>query len=163
MAEDISPSHRPLSGVGEYDEALNEIIGKSASTLRIFDSTLSAAYNSPRRHELLRRFLLASRRSALRIVVHEPGHLDRNCPRLLSLLRQFGHAISIHETHPTAKSVYDPFAVADDCHYVHRFHFEDMRGLSGLDDPIGAHALVERFEEIWEASFPAVSATRLGL
>jgi hypothetical protein len=35
--------------------------------------------------------------------------------------------------------------------------------LRGLDDPIGARALIERFEEIWEASSPAVSATTLGL
>jgi hypothetical protein len=163
MAEDTSPIHRPLSGAGEYEAALDEIAAKAVSTLRIFDYTLSAAYNSPQRYEALRRFLLASRRNLLRIVVHEPSHLDRNCPRLLMLLRQFGHAISIHETHPAAKSVYDPFAVADERFFVHRFHFEEMRGLSGSDDPIGARALIDRFEEIWEASSPAVGATTLGL
>ena len=52
---------------------------------------------------------------------------------LHALLRQFGHAIRIHETHPTAKSVYDPFAVADDRFFVHRFHFEELRGLSALE------------------------------
>lgn len=163
MAGETSPIHRPLSGATEYEAALDEIIARAASTLRVFDHTLSTAYNSPRRHEALRRFLLASRRNTLRIVVHEPVHLDRNCPRMLGLLRQFGHAISIHETHPTAKSVYDPFAVADDRFFVHRFHFEEMRGLTAIEDPIGAHALIERFEEIWEASSPAVGATTLGL
>jgi len=163
MTAESSPVHRPLSGASEYEAALDEIIAKAVSTLRVFDHTLSTAYNLPRRHEALRRFLLASRRNVVRIVVHEPAHLDRNCPRLLALLRQFGHAIRIHETHPTAKSVYDPFAVADDRFFVHRFHFEELRGLSALDDPIGAHALIERFEEIWEASSPAVGATTLGL
>jgi hypothetical protein len=163
MAEDTSPIHRALSGASEYEAALNELIAKAASTLRVFDYTLSTAYNSPQRYEALRRFLLASRRNSLRIVVHEPTHLDRNCPRLLILLRQFAHAISIHETHPAAKSVYDPFAVADDHFFVHRFHFEEMRGLSGSNDPIGARTLADRFEEIWEASSAAVSATTLGL
>lgn len=163
MAEDSSPVHRPLNGPSEYETALDEVIAKAVTVLRVFDHTLSAAYNSAQRFEALRRFLLASRRNSLRIVVHEPSHLDRNCPRLLMLLRQFGHAISIHETHPAAKSVYDPFAIADDRCFVHRFHFEEMRGLSGMDDPIGARALIERFEEIWEASSPAVSATTLGL
>jgi hypothetical protein len=163
MAADSSPIHRPLNGAGEYEAALDEIIDSAGSALRIFDHTLSAAYNSPRRHEALRRFLLASRRNTLRIVVHEPAHLDRNCPRLLALLRQFSHAIHIHETHPVAKSVYDPFAVADDRFFVHRFHFEELRGLSALEDPIGAHTLIERFEEIWEASSPAVGPTTLGL
>ena len=163
MTAENSPVRRPLSGASEYEAALDEIIAKAGSTLRVFDHTLSTAYNSPRRHEALRRFLLASRRNVVRIVVHEPAHLDRNCPRLLALLRQSGHAIRIHETHPTAKSVYDPFAVADDRFFVHRFHFEELRGLSAFDDPIGAHALIERFEEIWEASSPAVGATTLGL
>jgi hypothetical protein len=163
MADEDPPIHRPLSGSSEYDAELDAMIGKAASTLRIFDHTLSTAYNSPQRNESLRRFLLASRRNTLRIVVHDPAHLDRSCPRLLALLRQFGHAISIHETHPAAKSVYDPFAVADDRSFVRRFHFEEMRGLSGVNDPIGARSLIERFEEIWEASSAAVGPTTLGL
>ncbi len=163
MIEETYPTRRPLSGASEYEAALDMVIGRAASALRIFDHTLSAAYNSPQRYERLRRFLLDSRRNTLRIVVHDPAPLERNCPRLLMLLRQFGHAISIHETHTSAKSVYDPFAVADDRFLVHRFHFEEMRGMSAMDDPIGAHTLIERFEEIWEASSPAINPTTLGL
>jgi hypothetical protein len=157
------PDRQPLNGVRDYELALDEVIERASSTLRIFEHTLSAGFNSPRRHQALRRFLLASRRNTVRIVLHDASRLDRDCPRLLLLLRELGHALNIHETHPPAKQIYDPFLIADDRHYAHRFHFEQMGGLRGLDDPIGARALIERFEEIWEASSPAVSATTLGL
>ncbi len=111
----------------------------------------------------MRRFLLASRRNRLQIVAPGARAIDSNCPRILNLLRLHSHSISIHETHSSAKSVYDPFTVVDDHSFVHRFHFDEMRGLLALDDPIGTHALAERFDEIWEASSPAVSATTIGL
>ena len=163
MAENTLPQHTPLLGDAEYDAALDTALAKARRSIRIFEHTLGRGYNSPQRFDLLRRFLLASQRNRLQIVVHEPRTIDRNCPRILNLLRLHSHAISIHETHSNAKSVYDPFAVVDDHSFVHRFHFDEMRGLLALDDPIGTHALAERFEEIWEASSPTVSPTTIGL
>jgi len=163
MAEDAVPQHIPLLGNADYEAALDTALAKAQLSIRVFEHTLGSGYNSPRRFDLLRRFLLASRRNRLQIVVHEPRTMDRNCPRLLNLLRLHSHAISIHETHSNAKSVYDPFTVVDDHSFVHRFHFDEIRGLMALDDPIGTHALLERFDEIWEASSPAISATTIGL
>jgi hypothetical protein len=105
------------------------ILEKASSRIRIFDHALGSGYNSLRRSDLLRRFLLASRRNSLQIVVHDTRTMDRNCPRILQLLRTYAHAISIHETHPAAKAVYDPFVIVDDRCFVHRFHFDEMRGL----------------------------------
>ncbi len=163
MAENATPQHTPLFGDAEYDAALDTALAKAQQSVRIFEHTLGRGYNSPQRFDLLRRFLLASRRNRLQIVVHEPHAIDRNCPRILNLLRLYGHAMSIHETHSNAKSVYDPFTVVDDHSFVHRFHCDETRGLLALDDPLGTHALAKRFDEIWEASSPAVSATTVGL
>lgn len=163
MVDSPAPQHTPIMGNAAYAAALDTILEKPRKTVRIFENALGRDYNSPRRVESLRTFLLANPRNRLQIVVHDTQSMDRNCPRLLNLLRVYAHSISIHETHQTAKAVYDPFAVVDDLHYVHRFHFEELRGLLALDDPIGTHTLIERFEEIWEASSPAVSATTLGL
>jgi hypothetical protein len=163
MAKEPSPDHRQINGQREFEAALDEVIARAKSELRIFDFTLGSDFNSSARCDAIRAFLSAARRNRLRIAVHAPGHLNRNCPRLLGLLRSFSHAISIHETRQQAKSIYDPFTVADDRDFVRRFHFDEMRGLFALDDPIGAHTLIERFEEIWDASEPAISATTLGL
>ena len=163
MANEPNPRHSPIFGKTEYEAAIDTILQKASSTIRIFDYTLGNDYNSSRRVEWLTQFLLASRRNSLQIVVHDTQPMDRNCPRILNLLRTYGHSIGIHETHATAKSVYDPFVVVDDCCFVHRFHFDELRGLLAQDDPIGTHPFIERFTEIWEASSPAVSATTLGL
>lgn len=163
MAEIPSLQHTQLLGNSEYEAALDTILEKPQKTVRIFENSLGRGYNSPRRFDLLRAFLLANPRNRLQIVAHDVQSADRNCPRLLNLVRLHAHAISIHETHQAAKAVYDPFAIVDDLHYVHRFHFEELRGVLALHDPIGAHTLIERFGEIWEASSPAVSAKTLGL
>ncbi len=163
MADEPKPQHTQIFGNAEYEAAIDTILQKASSKIRIFDHALGREYNSSRRIEMLRQFLLASRRNTLQIVVHDTGTMDRNCPRIFNLLRTYGHAISINETHPSAKLVYDPFVIVDDRCFVHRFHFDEMRGLAGVDDPIGTHTFIERFSEIWEASSPAVFATTLGL
>ena len=163
MSQNAEPRLRKLEGSAEYNDALDTLFGRPGRKLRIFDRQLGSGYVGVRREELLRHFLLASRSNRIQIVVHDAANLQRDCPRLILLLRQFAHAISINETEPQAKGVYDPFAVMDERDYIHRFHYDDSRGLLGLDDPQSAHGFVQRFEEIWEASAPATSATTLGL
>ena len=163
MSEHNPPERRKLEGVVEYEDALDTLFARTGRRLRIFDHQLGKRYNTVRRSELLRRFLLASRTHRIEIVLHDAGRLQRDLPRLILLLRQFSHAISIHETEPQAKGVYDAFAVMDERDYVHRFHYNGARALLALDDPDAAHTFVQRFAEIWEASAPAASATTLGL
>jgi hypothetical protein len=163
MADEPKPQHTQIFGITEYETAIDSILQKASGKIRIFDYALGKEYNSSRRSDMLRQFFLASRRNTLQIVVHDTGTMDRNCPRIFNLLHTYGHAISINETHPSAKLVYDPFVIVDDRCFVHRFHFDEMRGLAGLDDPIGTNTFIERFSEIWEASSPAVFATTLGL
>jgi hypothetical protein len=158
-----APQHTPLLGTADHEKAIDTVLHRAEKRILIFDHSLGKGYNSVARTETIRQFLLSNRRNTLQIVLHDTQSLDRNCPRLLSLLRVHGHAISIHETHLSAKSVYDPFMVVDDHSFVHRFHFDELRGLLALDDPVGTHPFIERFAEIWEASSAAVSSTTLGL
>lgn len=152
-----------FTGKSEYEAYLDQVIEHAQHELRVFDQRLEVSFNSPARYEALRHFLLASRRNRLRMVVHDAARMERACPRMMHLLRDFGHAVVLHETQPQAKGIYDPFVVADELHAVRRFHFDDLRGLFTMNDPIEAHTLVERFEQIWEASAPTASATTLGL
>ena len=163
MNEQTVSPHTHLEGGANYEAALDVLIRRATQRLRFFDHALGRAFNASRRHDLLRAFLLASRANRLQIVVHDPANIIRDCPRLAGLLRQYTHAVSIHQTLPEARGVYDPFAVADEHHFVHRFHYEDTRAVLALDDPQGARHFAERFDEIFEASIPAVAATTLGL
>jgi len=156
--------HRQLNNATDYTEALDVLIEHARHRLRIFDYNLEdGGYTTLRRYELLRTFLLASRSNRLEIVLHDIDYLTRFCPRILSLLKQFSHAITIQETTPQAKGIYDPFAIADEACFLHRFHYDDTRALLALHDIEGSHVLIKRFEEIRAASAPAITATTLGL
>ena len=155
--------YRRFEGVREYEELIDGLIPQTQRAIRVFDRTLSRTWNSPRRHEALRQFLLTNRVNRLFIVVHDAEPIERECPRVLDLVRQFSAAVRIHETLSAAKHVYDPFAVFDSSHYVHRFHYQYLRAAQGTNDVIGAQQLLDRFSEIWEASAHAVSAGTSGL
>ena len=157
------PGERKLEGVIAYDAALDELIANAEHTVRIFDKNIGRNFNSPQRYELLGRFLLARRTNRVKIVLHETANIVRDCPRLIMLLKRFSHGLAIHQTQPAARRVYDPFAVADDTRFVHRFHYTDMRGEATVGDVAATSLLIKRFDEIWEASAPSVAATTIGL
>ncbi len=157
------PGERKLEGLAAYDQALDELIANAVYAVRIFDRKIGRNFNSPQRYELLRQFLLARRTNRVLLVLHETANIARDCPRLIMLLRQFSHGVSVHETRAPARRVYDPFAVADDTRFVHRFHYDDVRGAATVGDVAATQLLMKRFDEIWQASTPAVSATTIGL
>jgi hypothetical protein len=158
------PDYRPISGMQESQAAIDEVIGAATHAIRIFDYTLAnRGFGSIARIEHLRHFLLAGRAHRIRIALHEPQNLERDCPRLILLLRQFPVAIEIHRTVGQARDAADPFVIADDHSVWHQMHHDHPRAIVALHSPPDAVPLVQRFEEIWALSEPAVSATTTGL
>jgi hypothetical protein len=153
-----------LNGESEYEQAIDEVIGHAERTLHIFDTDLaSGGYGTARRAETLRTFLMKSRANRLVIVLHETEHLTGRCPRLMNLLKLHSHAIAILQTHEHGRIAGDPIVIADEVHYVHRFHADGARALQALDDHAGARQLEERFGQLRETAAPAVFAFTLGL
>lgn len=161
--DETSAQHTRLEGTADLDAALDRVIARATRRLRLFDRALDRRFDAAHRHELIRAFLLADRANQLQIVLHHVDNIVHDCPRLVSLLRGRNGAISIHQTLADARGVYDPFTVADERHFVHRFHYQDPRGMLGLDDPHDARQFVARFDEILAACGPAVPVTALGL
>lgn len=155
--------YRRFEGMREYEALIDGLIPQTVRMIRVFDQTLSTPWNSSERFEVLRQFLLANRSNRLLIVVHDAEPIERERPRMVELVRQFGTAVRIHATLSPAKQVYDPFVVFDANHYVHRFHYRFLRAAHGSNDLIGARELLDRFSEIWDASVLAVSAGTSGL
>jgi hypothetical protein len=155
--------YRRFEGMREYEAVIDRLIPQTQRTIRVFERSLSRAWNAAQRCEALRQFLLANRVNRLYIVVHDAEPIERECPRLVDLVRQFSAAVRIHATLTPAKRVYDPFVVFDSSHYVHRFHYRYLRAAHGSHDVVGAQQLLDRYAEIWEASAHAVSAGTSGL
>jgi len=157
------PGERPLEGRIAYEQALDELIANAAHTVRIFDRNIGHGFNSPQRCESLRQLLLARRTNRVYLVLHDTANIVRDCPRLTMLLRQFSRSVSIRQTLPEARGVYDPFAIADDTRFVHRFHYDGGRGIATAGDVAATSLLLKRYGEIWQASAPALAATTIGL
>ncbi|HEY3326851.1 MAG TPA: hypothetical protein VGK14_06725 [Novimethylophilus sp.] len=164
MVAETEKQHRMLNGEAEYSEAIDAVIEKAEHTLHVFDVDLaSGSYDTVSRFEALRHFLAKDRINRLVIILHETERLVRRCPRLMNLLKPYGHAISILKTHEHGRMANDPFVIADEAHYVHRFHADSARALLAFYDHAGARLLEEKFGQLQEASTPAVAATTLGL
>ena len=158
------PSYRKLFGTAESLAAIGEVIAAAERTIRIFDITLAnRGFNSPERADQLREFLVRGRAHRVLIALHGPESLERECPRLLVLLRQFPMSIEIHRTIMQARDATDPCVLADDHSVWHQLHFAQPRAIVALHSPADALPLSQRFDEIWELSEPAVSANTLGL
>jgi hypothetical protein len=153
-----------FDGEGQFQQAVDRLLEAPGRELRVFDPDLAALrLNSPVRIEQLKSFLLASRTRRLYIALHNPDYLTRECPRMMSLLARFAHAIQIQCTHEEIRGIQDSFLVLDQAHYVRRPVAQFYRGALGLYDETEALAMRGRFQEIWSASFPGVSANTLGL
>jgi len=158
------PSYRQISGIAESLEAMDEVISVAERTIRIFDISLSnRGFNSPARAAALREFLVRGRSHRILIALHETELLERENPRLLTLLRQFPMSIEIHRTLAQARNATDPFILADDHSVWHQLHVEQPRAVVAVHSPADTLPISQRFEEIWDLSEPAVSATTLGL
>ena len=147
-----------------FQTSVERLLDQPGRELRVFDPDGAALrLNDPQRIARLDRFLLASRTRRLYLVVHDTDHLTRQCPRLLTLLRRFAHAMQINRTHEEIREVQDAFLLLDGMHYVRRPVASLFRGAMGLGDENEGQALRGRFGEIWSASYPAVSSTTVGL
>ena len=164
MTEEPQTEYVPFDGEAEFQRAVDRLLEAPGRELRVFDPDLAALrLNAPERIERLRAFLVASRTHRLLIALHDPEHVTRDCPRMITLLARFSHAIQIHRTHEEIRDIQDSFLVMDERHYVRRPVARFYRGALGLYDDTEALAMRGRFQEIWSASFPGVSAATLGL
>ena len=157
-------AYERFDGRAGFQAAVDRLLEQPGRELRIFDPDGAALQlNDPARIERIEKFLLASRTRRLQLVLHDTEHLTRHCPRMMSLLARFAHAIQVHRTHEEIRELQDAFLVLDSLHYVRRPVAQFFRGAIGLGDEAEGMVMRGRFIEIWAASFPAVSGTTAGL
>lgn len=148
----------------EFQAAIDRILQFNGRELRVFDPDLSMLnLNSPGRIGMLRSFLAASRTRRIYLVLHNLDYVTRFCPRMMSLLSLYSHAVQINQTSEAIRELQDSFVVLDQNHYVRRPVARFFRGAYGVNDETEALVMRARFQEIWNASMPAASATTPGL
>lgn len=164
MNDDALTTHIQLTGMAEYVAALDTVCGLAKNSLFIFEKDfVNIGFNSAARFEVLRSFLLGNPNNRLQLLAHDTRPISQYCPRLMTLLRQFGHNMFIFQTPRTLQHLTEPFAVADESNFVRRFHFDDSRGILGRNDGENARLLKSRFIEIWQDSHPGPSTSTFSL
>lgn len=156
--------HTHLDGIKDYTSALDTLCGLAQHNLSLFESNYEGlGFNSESRYETLRHFLLINPVNRLHVLAHDTAYLTTLCPRMINLLRQFDNRMFIHRIAKNRQLSSAPFCVADNTHYVRRFHFDDPRGILAINDPSNARALESLYQQMWSASHSSVLTTTLGL
>ena len=155
--------YRRFESFREYEILLDAKVPQTESAIRVFDRTLSQAWNQKSRIELLRQFLLKNRANKLMIVLHIADNIERELPRLADFVHYFSHNAKIRQTPKMAQQVYDPFVIFDASHYLHRFHYAHMRAAEGSHDVEPAQQFLDRHAELWDVSTPVTLSSVSGL
>lgn len=156
--------HSHFDGVAGYVAALDTLCGLAERNLYIFEKNLDGlGFNTEARYETLRHFLLGGTTHRIYLLVQDDSYISKFCPRILLLLQKFSSGLLIHRLPKNLQHLTTPFAVADDTHCVRRYHFDDPRGVFEQHDESSARRYKSYFLEMWTASHPAISATKLGL
>jgi hypothetical protein len=161
---DVCPGDSRFDTYQAYREAVAMVVMQAQRELAIFDADLKeTGLESRAGAEHLAQLLAASRGRQLRIVLHDPDHLERHCPRLVKILRDYGHVASLRRTPEHLRNLADCFIVADGRHAVIRFHADHARGKLLIAQDEQVCNWQRRFDELWETATVTSCITTLGL
>ena len=160
----MNHSYQLLTSEAEYRQACDTVLGRAEHELLIFDRDLRGFHlDHNTRLQVLSDFLAADRLRRIRIVLHDPGPLHRQTPRLMQLIARFSHLIDVRQSPDNLRHLADAHLLADDAHGVRRFHVEQPRSALVVDNPAYIHPWWQRFEELWELSHPCLQVNTTGL
>ncbi len=159
-----APSRALIVTGADYRRALDSLIGAARSIIRIFDADgAQLEFNSANRLESLGGFLHANIEAKLIIVVRSIDHIEKRCPRFVKFLSLHGNQIDVYQTNSEAPRVEDCFLIADQLHFARRAVQSHPRGVVIRDDEHETAPMIERFEQIQDASSIVSLTTIVGL
>jgi len=160
----MSPAYTLITSETEYRQACDTILGRAENDILIFDRDLAALrLEDKARLEVLANFLQMDSLRRIRVVLHDPGPVERNAPRLMQFITRFSHVVHVRQSPDNLRHLADTHVLADEGHGVRRFHVDQPRSALILDDPNYINPWRQRFEELWELSHPCLSTSTTGL
>jgi hypothetical protein len=121
---DFAPRRR-LGSRAEARSVLDDTIEQCSTTLTIFDDC-GQFYGFERLSFAiaLATFLSQDRGTSATIIVHDPSYLERHCPRIVAMMRQYGPQLRVLQTEPALHSFARGLVVADHGVVLRRPHFD---------------------------------------
>lgn len=141
--------------------ALDILLASAPREIRLYDIDLDAyGIEQPERHAALRAVSRAGGR--IELLLESIASLHRDCPRLMTLLRDFGHVLEIRQA-DEALVLDAAFVLFDRRGVITRPDKHALRGTAQRDDAATAARLNQAFEAVWQRATVNVGATTLGL
>ncbi len=148
----------------ECRAAFDALLAGTRRQLRLYDRDLELwALDDPARHAALRAFCVAGGGRRVECLLDETGRVASAHPRLMQLVRDFGHVLEIRQADPLAPRPDQAFVLADRHGVLLRADKAAMRGKVHPDDAATVSALQQDFEALWQRAQGQVAATTLGL
>ncbi|OJW41014.1 hypothetical protein [Thiobacillus sp. 65-1402] len=153
-----------LETPAELRAAFDALLAATQRRLRLYDHDLSLFdLDHAPRHAALRALCVAGGGRRIELLLDDIGRVAGDHPRLMQLLRDFGHILEIRQADPDAPRPGQAFVLADRHGVLLRADKAAVHGVLHPDDPGSAVALHQDFEGMWQRAPAAVSATTLGL
>ena len=154
----------PLETPAEFRDAFDALLATTHRQLRVYDHDLELLdIDHAPRHAALRSLCVAGGGRRIELLFDDIGLVARKHPRLMQLVRDFGHVLEIRQADPGAPRPEQAFALADRNGVLLRADKAAVHGTLHLDDARDAVLLNQDFEGMWQRSPASVSATTLGL
>jgi len=148
----------------EFRAAFDALLAGTKRQLRVYDHDLSLLdIDDAPRLAALRALCVAGGGRRIEILLDDISRVARDHPRLMLLLRDFGHVLEIRQADPDAPRPDEAFVLADRHGVLLRADKSTVHGTLHPDDPGSATALHQNFEGMWQRAPASVSATTLGL
>lgn len=148
----------------EFRNAFDALLAGTHRQLRVYDRNLDLfEIDDAPRHASLRALCVAGGGRRIELLLDDISHVARSHPRLMQLVRDFGHVLEIRKADPDAPRPDEAFALADHHGVLLRADKAAVHGTLHLEDARDAVLLHQQFEGMWQRSPAGVSATTLGL
>ena len=148
----------------EFRAAFDALLAGTHRQLRLYDHDLGLLeIDHAPRHAALRAFCVAGGGRRIELLLDDISRVARDHPRLMQLVRDFGHVLEIRQADSETPRPDQAFVLADRHGVLLRADKGAVHGTLHADDPARATALHQDFEGMWQRTPAQVSATTLGL
>lgn len=148
----------------ELRAAFDTLLAASHRQLRLYDRDLGLFdLDDATRHAALRAFCVAGGGHRIELLLDDIDRVARTHPRMMHLLRDFGHVLEVRQADPHAPHPDQAFVLSDHHGVLLRADKMAMHATLHADDPAAAAPLHQSFESMWTRAPAQLSATTLGL
>lgn len=156
-------SYRRLDSRADARDALDQVLARTQRSLRLIDDRGEFyGFDRPRFAAALQALLRRSRDASATLVLHDTGFIERDCPRVVDLLRRYAPRLRILRSADTARHLNRGFVLADETVVLRRPHFDHPQTFVDFDEQ-GAAAAALLLEQIIGEAQPAAGLSVTGL